>query len=94
MSEERFRELLEEKAQAISQDIQGDLMYQPEDMDTSYECYVYTIEPGNRPSYLLGYIYMGPMGEWSYIEDDTGDGIEEDHTVLAQVKAMSPYKEW
>lgn len=92
MDEQIFRNLLEERAQTIADDIAGD----NPDVDVSYECYVFTIDAGKglgQGWQLLGYIYMGECGEWAFVEDGHGD-IEDAMGMVEIAKRLSPYAGW
>ena len=61
MTEDQFREALHEIALATVSDIEGD----NPDVGASYECYAFAIPEG-----WLGWIYMGELGDWAYVEEN------------------------
>lgn len=91
MTEERFRELLEAKGEAIANDISNDRQHDVEagllePLDVGFECYVRELD-----GELVGYVYMGDCGEWAFRAD--GDRLEDDFTILARVKKLTPYSD-
>jgi hypothetical protein len=97
LSELEFYEQLKTVGQTYATDIKND---NPE-LDVGHECYVRDID-----GKLVGYIYMGEVGEWAFIDKEAVEGpaafdtCDEDVQLwdapeyLERVKALSPYKGW
>jgi hypothetical protein len=90
VTEKRFRELLEQQAEAIISDIRGDREANgDEPLDYGYECYANPVPlplQAEVCSDLIGAVYAGDLGTWFFTPDGEGIGMFGiDRTLAAQV---------
>lgn len=91
LTEEQMREAVERAADGIARDINGDF---GDELDTSFEVYVVEVE-GAHGKALAGFVYMGDLGEWVFMDDGHGGvTMESDSALLAAVKKQTPYAGW